>query len=1159
MINSFQTDFETRERKTQQEQLYTGEAVDLVATLTRDGVPLSLTGCTVRGIYQPASQRNSGDWYEVPAEIVNNRVVVHWSADYEGGGNSKYLVWALVEGSGNDVAYPCSWMLSMAYSPSYPVGELHPIPHTIDFSQYELLNAPWALEADLGTAAYKDVPASGNAGTGQVVMGNDSRLTDSRTPTNHAASHRTGGTDPITPESIGAATVSALAGKLDKSGGTMTGSIDFTDNNGIGVGNVTIRSTTNNEVEYYNGGAGFHIRLINGKALYAATLEDIAQNFSNQTSYTVGQLVVYEGKLYRCTTAHTGAWNASHFTEATVEDALAGKASTADATLTDVWVFADGLLEAARSWTATTTTHLEIRENTVNLVDRNGDVVTNLATVSFSSDGRTAIMESGFPVALYVVPVGGTVATKTAYQLGSQSDKLLAPAEGLAEVTEKEAQDRQSIADLGTTVAGHTTQIATNTAGIATNATNIATNTAGIATNTAAISALDEEFSEYQIKAALNDPAMALPVTVVEWEDGEIQTFDITGAFKNAQATTINDARSSNVKKICFGTKINDVDVNSCYQSGDTGYSRNTAGLQKATVPWEHFCSCEKFLIPTSVLQFQFGFGETDPNNACVDVQLPSTLTTIRYGGFLGWKGLTRIDIPDTVTSIGIYAFKDLPGLAEINFGNTRTDGLPFNGSVTWRISGRTVTRVATLGTTTPKIVVPTAVYGDWVDSCISYRQIFRSYLMAFGDWTSAHEYELVDFLETGEFDDEAYLTKTAQGDIDTSVVSWTDVGNKLNSVLAILKRETNATTYMTYLNQTTAKMYVRGTLNLFDIPDYTNMTELKVGTAVKSLQGSPTMSNLSSVILQEGLQKIHSNTLSYASHLTSINIPNSVVEIGSFALPSVFTGFDKTTIPGCALLDGWMFYFVDYPGSEATTLDLTGIKGMTTHSLLHFGSLRSLVIPASMVYIAPDFKYDTASASVLDSISVASGNTVYDSRDNCNAVIRTADNTLVVGTTTTAIPNNVTAIGERAFYGRPLPASATYTIPSGVHEIGVQAFAYTTGPDAFDITGEGSKGVHVCENAFASSSVSAITLNSVMSATVKLDANALSNLSNLQTVTLNGSSFNIHANAFSYSSNITSVTFTSKTISQVQGIRNYPWGLPTECVIHCSDGDITI
>ncbi|SHJ44399.1 hypothetical protein [Fibrobacter sp. UWP2] len=45
----------------------------------------------------------------------------------------------------------------------------------------------------LGTAAAKDVPTSGNASNTQVVMGNDSRLTNSRTPTNHASSETTYG------------------------------------------------------------------------------------------------------------------------------------------------------------------------------------------------------------------------------------------------------------------------------------------------------------------------------------------------------------------------------------------------------------------------------------------------------------------------------------------------------------------------------------------------------------------------------------------------------------------------------------------------------------------------------------------------------------------------------------------------------------------------------------------------------------------------------------------------------------------------------------------------------------------------------------------------------------------------------------------------------
>ena len=45
----------------------------------------------------------------------------------------------------------------------------------------------------LGTAAFKNVASSGNASTTQVVMGNDSRLTDSRTPTDHSHGNITNG------------------------------------------------------------------------------------------------------------------------------------------------------------------------------------------------------------------------------------------------------------------------------------------------------------------------------------------------------------------------------------------------------------------------------------------------------------------------------------------------------------------------------------------------------------------------------------------------------------------------------------------------------------------------------------------------------------------------------------------------------------------------------------------------------------------------------------------------------------------------------------------------------------------------------------------------------------------------------------------------------
>ena len=49
----------------------------------------------------------------------------------------------------------------------------------------------------------------------------------------------------------------------------------------------------------------------------------IAPFFSAEASYSVGDLVYYNGLSYRCTTDHSGEWNAEHFTVTTIALELA--------------------------------------------------------------------------------------------------------------------------------------------------------------------------------------------------------------------------------------------------------------------------------------------------------------------------------------------------------------------------------------------------------------------------------------------------------------------------------------------------------------------------------------------------------------------------------------------------------------------------------------------------------------------------------------------------------------------------------------------------------------------------------------------------------------------------------------------------------------------
>ena len=97
---------------------------------------------------------------------------------------------------------------------------------------------------------------------------------------------------------------------------------------------------------------------------------------------------------------------------------------------------------------------------------------------------------------------------------------------------------------------------------------------------------------------------------------------------------------------------------------------------------------------------------------------------------------------------------------------------------------------------------------------------------------------------------------------------------------------------------------------------------------------------------------------------------------------------------------------------------------------------LKTIIIPTSVETIGVGaFSYCTN----LEKIVVKKGNPKYDSRNNCNAIIESKTNSIIVGCKTTQIPRTVTRIGFAAFAGQRLLKSIE--IPNTITDIEVSAF----------------------------------------------------------------------------------------------------------------------
>lgn len=190
------------------------------------------------------------------------------------------------------------------------------------------------------------------------------------------------------------------------------------------------------------------------------------------------------------------------------------------------------------------------------------------------------------------------------------------------------------------------------------------------------------------------------------------------------------------------------------------------------------------------------------------------------------------------------------------------------------------------------------------------------------------------------------------------------------------------------------------------------SLSNIEMPSSVTSIGDSAftKCSSLSSIEIPGSVTSIGNSVFAKCSSLSSIEIPESVTSIGNFAFE------------GCRSLRS-----VEIPSS---------VTSIGSAAFFACSNLRIIEIPGSVTSIE-DLAFGECSG--LNNIKVDKSNKVYDSRNDCNAIINTSTNALVRGCGSTVIPESVTSIGNCAFDG--CNSLKSIEIPSSVTSIGNNAF----------------------------------------------------------------------------------------------------------------------
>ena len=441
--------------------------------------------------------------------------------------------------------------------------------------------------------------------------------------------------------------------------------------------------------------------------------------------------------------------------------------------------------------------------------------------------------------------------------------------------------------------------------------------------------------------------------------------------------------------------------------------------------------SLREFTIPTGVKSLSDGVFASC--TSLTDINLHNGMHTIGEGAFNGCTALTDITIPNSVIAIGREAFHGCSSLHSITIpeGIKRIDGDMFNG--------------CPLNT-----VIWNAKHCEDFEGDEGYAK--ESPFESRYDYITSFTFgKSVEHIPGGLCHNLSGLTSINIPDNVTSIGALTFYGCSGLTEITIPENVKSighdafgncASLSSVVWNAKELETYDGTDDKYISILDWENIDLFTVGKSVQKIPNS-IGSNVSTLMVEEGNAMYDSRNNCNAIIETATNtlikgckrtiIPEDIVHIGKNAFYNC-DGITSITIPNSVETIAENAFS---SCEDLANVDMkSGVKFIGDGAFGGCNMLSDISIPKTVSSIGKL----AFTCGNLNSITIEEGNPVYDSRDNCNAIIETATNTLIVGCKNTIIPNSVTSIGEGAFSETGL---TNITIPENVETIADGAFAH--------------------------------------------------------------------------------------------------------------------